>query len=230
MTTEKETLANTSKFNMDICPDMAISNKRMRQHSYKADIEAYDFVINKNLTEHKNVLDGVLEQNRIEIAYIARLLVEALSRDGCIFWAGNGGSASDCQHLAAELVGKYKKKRQALRSMALTTDTSILTCIANDFGYSDVFSRQLEALGRCGDVLIGVSTSGNSENICAAVYTARRLGMKTVLLLGKGGGRSRDLADLSLVINSNSTARVQECHITIGHILCDLIEQELGDA
>jgi len=185
-------------------------------------------IIDRHFAEHREVIETVLHENRDAIASIAALLARRLAAGGCIFWVGNGGSAADSQHLAAELVGRFKKNRRALRSVALTTDSSVLTCVANDYSYEDVFSRQLEALGRPGDVLVGISTSGNSENIIRAVKMAKALGMATVSLLGKGGGESWELADQTLVVGSDSTARIQESHILIGHILCELIEQELG--
>jgi D-sedoheptulose 7-phosphate isomerase len=185
-------------------------------------------IIDRHFAEHREVIETVLHENKDAIASIAALLARTLSAGGCIFWMGNGGSAADSQHLAAELVGRFKKNRRALRSVALTTDSSVLTCVANDYSYEDVFSRQVEALGRPGDVLVGISTSGNSENIIRAVKMAKELGMDTVSLLGKGGGKSRGLADQTLVVGSDSTARIQESHILIGHILCELIEQELG--
>ncbi len=185
-------------------------------------------IIERHFAEHREVIEKVLYENRDSIAGIAALLVRTLAAGGCIFWAGNGGSAADSQHMAAELVGRFKKNRRALRSVALTTDSSVLTCVANDYSYEDIFSRQVEALGRPGDVLVGISTSGNSENIIRAVRMAKELGMTTVSLLGKGGGKSKELADQTLVVGSDSTARIQESHILIGHILCDLIEQELG--
>jgi len=155
-------------------------------------------------------------------------IAQSLEHDGTLFWCGNGGSAADSQHLAAELVGRFKKDRKALRSIALTTDTSVLTCVANDYSYEDIFSRQLEALAREGDVLMAISTSGNSENVLRALRVAEELGVKTIALLGKDGGQAKAIADLAIVIPSDSTARIQEAHILIGHILCDLIEQELG--
>lgn len=185
-------------------------------------------IIDRHFVEHREVIETVLHENRDVIASIAGLLAHTLAAGGCIYWVGNGGSAADSQHLAAELVGRFKKNRRALRSVALTTDSSVLTCVANDYSYEDVFSRQVEALGREGDVLVCISTSGNSENIIRAVKMAKELEMATVSLLGKGGGKSLELADQTLVVRSDSTARIQESHILIGHILCDLIERELG--
>jgi D-sedoheptulose 7-phosphate isomerase len=169
---------------------------------------------------HKNLFDSIKKTGRI--------LANSLSNGGTLFWCGNGGSAADSQHLAAELVGRFKKDRKPLHSLALTTDTSVLTCVANDFSYNDIFARQIEALGRHGDVLIGISTSGNSENIIRAMKTAKELRLTTIALLGKGGGSAKELVDHAIIIPSDSTARIQEAHILIGHILCELIEQELG--
>ena len=185
-------------------------------------------VISRNLSEHKQVidlLDGACGQ---AIEQIGTLFVDTLNNGGCIFWCGNGGSAADSQHLAAELIGRFKNDRRALRSVALSTDTSIITSVANDFGYDDVFSRQVEGLGREGDVLVGMTTSGNSENVLRAFKTANAMGIKTVALLGRGGGKAAGMADISLVVPSDSTARIQESHILIGHILCELIEDGLG--
>jgi len=184
--------------------------------------------ISEHFNEHLQVIAAVptLCSEPIQSATIQ--IVESLVKGGTLFWCGNGGSAADSQHLAAELVGRFKKDRKALRSIALTTDTSVLTCVANDYSYEDIFSRQLEALTRPGDVLVAISTSGNSENVLRALRTAQELGVKTIALLGKDGGQAKALADVAIVISSNSTARIQEAHILIGHILCDLIEQELG--
>ena len=145
-----------------------------------------------------------------------------------IFWCGNGGSASDSQHLAGELVGRFIGDRRPLKSIALNADTSVMTCIVNDYGYDYIFSRQVEALGSKGDVLIGITTSGNSGNILKAFEVANNLKMTTIGLLGKGGGEAKNISQHSLIINSQSTARIQEAHITIGHILCDLIELGLN--
>jgi len=174
------------------------------------------------------VIGSISELHSGQISEAATKIAQSLSNSGTLFWCGNGGSAADSQHLAAELVGRFKKDRKALRSISLTTDTSVLTCVANDYSYEDIFSRQLEALAMSDDVLVVISTSGNSENVLRALRAAKDLRVKTVALLGKDGGQAKALADLAIVIPSNSTARIQEAHILIGHILCDLIEQELG--
>lgn len=184
--------------------------------------------ISFHFAEHRKVIDCVSESCVEIIADIATQIAQALLSSGTIFWCGNGGSAADSQHLAAELVGRFNKDRRALRSLALTTDTSVLTCIANDYSYEDIFSRQLEALARDIDILIVFSTSGDSENVLRALKVAKVLGLKSFAFLGKDGGQAKALADLSIVIPSFSTVRIQEAHILIGHIICDIIEKELG--
>ncbi len=141
--------------------------------------------------------------------------------------AGNGGSAADAQHIAAELVGRYGFDRPSLPSLALTTDTSNLTAIGNDYGYDKVFSRQLEGMGQSGDIFIGISTSGNSQNIINAFDVAKQKGITTVALVGRDGGAMAKMADMAIVVPSESTPRIQESHILIGHIICDIIEKEI---
>jgi len=184
--------------------------------------------ISTHFSEHLQVISELTALYSEQIHNAGKQIAGSLTRDGTLFWCGNGGSAADSQHLAAELVGRYKKDRKALRSIALTTDTSVLTCVANDYSYKDIFSRQLEALGEAGDVLVAISTSGNSENVLHVLRAAKEMQVKTIALLGKDGGQAKVDADLAIVIPSDSTARIQEAHILIGHILCDLIEQELG--
>ena len=142
---------------------------------------------------------------------------------------GNGGSAADSQHIAAEFVGRFKRERRGLPAIALTTDTSILPAIANDYGATRVFARQVEALPQPGDCLFGISTSGNSANIIEALQVARDIGCPTIGLLGNDGGRMRTLCDLSIIVPSNDTPRIQECQILIGHIICDLVERGVVD-
>ena len=157
------------------------------------------------------------------------LLIRTLNQQGKILLCGNGGSAADAQHLATELVIRMNPalKRPAIPAIALSTDSSMLTAGANDIGYDNVFAREVEALGRKGDVLLAISTSGNSESVNRALAQARSLGMATIGLLGKDGGKSRDLVDVAIVVPSTDTQRIQEGHITIGHILCALIEREM---
>ncbi len=181
-----------------------------------------------NINEHSRTIQLVAEDLTATIAVVGLRLARVLELGRTVYWCGNGGSASDSQHLAAELVGRYREDRQPLRSVALNTDTSVLTCIGNDFGFDEVFSRQVKALGRPGDVLVVISTSGNSPNILSAIEVASSLEMATVGLLGRDGGLAMPMVDEAIVIPSDSTARIQECHILIGHILCELIEEELG--
>jgi len=184
-------------------------------------------LIEKHLVEHRSVCDLIygLEES---IEKTAHLLIRCLKNERTIFWCGNGGSASDSQHLAGELVGRFVADRKPLKSIALNTDSAVMTCIVNDYGYEHIFSRQVEGLGVEGDVLVGISTSGNSRNILNAIETANNKGMFTIGLLGKGGGKASNLVKQSIIVPSKTTARVQEMHILIGHILCDLIEEGLN--
>jgi len=163
--------------------------------------------------------------NQIEI--IAKQLIFVLKNGKTIFWCGNGGSASDSQHLAGELVGRFVGDRKPLKSIALNADSAVMTCIVNDYGYEQLFSRQVEAIGSEGDVLIGITTSGNSMNVINAIKSANHLKMNTIGLLGNGGGKAAAIVNHSVIIPSTTTARIQEMHILIGHILCDLIEEGL---
>jgi len=162
-----------------------------------------------------------------KIADVAVKCVELYKTDKKTMLAGNGGSAADAQHIAAELVGRYGFDRPSIPSLALTTDTSNLTAIGNDYGYEQVFSRQLEGMGQEGDIFIGISTSGNSVNIIRAFESAKKKNIMTVALTGNDGGKMAQMADIALVVPSNSTPRIQEVHILIGHILCDIIEKEI---
>ena len=161
---------------------------------------------------------------KTDIKKACETAVATLKAGGKILLCGNGGSAADAQHIAAELTGRYKTKRGALAGIALTTDTSALTAIGNDYGYEFVFSRQLEALGRKGDLLIAISTSGNSGNVVKALELARKIGIKTIGLSGRTGGAMNELCELNLVVPSNDTPRIQEMHIMIGHIICQAID------
>ena len=184
-------------------------------------------LINKHIQEHNDVLDSISQLDE-SIEKVANLLISCLEKGGTIFWCGNGGSASDSQHLAGELVGRFAGERRPLKSIALTADSAVMTCIVNDYGYEHIFSRQVEALGSKGDVLVGISTSGNSKNVLNAFEVAKNKGVRTIGLLGKAGGMAKNLVDESIIVSSNSTARVQEMHILVGHILCDLIEGGLN--
>ncbi|VAX15233.1 Phosphoheptose isomerase 1 [hydrothermal vent metagenome] len=173
-----------------------------------------------------SMLDGGLQET---VADISRCLIDALISGGKVLIAGNGGSAGDAQHMAAEFVGRYLKERDALPAIALTTDTSALTSIGNDYGFKKIFSRQLEALGKKNDVFIAISTSGNSKNLIEALKTAGGMGIFTVCLLGRGGGEMKDAADISLVIPSDDTPRVQEAHIMVIHLICEAVENAMED-
>lgn len=161
------------------------------------------------------------------ITETAELLVDRFKNGGKLLVMGNGGSAADAQHFVAEMVGRFKLERAALPAVALSTDTSILTAIGNDYGFDSVFSRQVEALAAAGDVVIGISTSGNSPNVLKALELARERGCRTIGLLGKDGGSIKAVCDLALIIPSSDTPRIQEGHITIIHIICDLVEKAL---
>lgn len=175
------------------------------------------------IAEHLTVIRSLPSQQAV-LEQIAKAMTEAILAGKKVLWCGNGGSAADSQHLAAELVGRFRKERRGLPSIALTTDTSALTAIANDYGFEDIFRRQVEALCVEGDVIVGISTSGNSKNVCAALQAARALGAFTVAFTGANGGALASIADVTLCIASRDTARIQEGHILCGHMLCDWIE------
>ncbi|MCG6957415.1 MAG: SIS domain-containing protein [Gemmatimonadetes bacterium] len=162
------------------------------------------------------------------VADLVELVLHTLERGGKLMFCGNGGSAADAQHLAAEYVVRFERPRGPLAALALTTDTSILTAGGNDYGFESVFERQVRALGRPGDLLILHSTSGESENLIRAAAGAREVGVATVALLAKGGGRLKDLVDVSLVFPTSTTARAQELQLTVGHIVCDLVDRAMA--
>ena len=159
----------------------------------------------------------------------AEACIAALHSGGTIAWCGNGGSASQAQHFAAELVGRFRRERHAFSSIALTTDSSILTAIGNDYGFEQVFSRQVDGLLRPGDVLVGLSTSGTAGNICLAFESAHSIAVTTIGFTGKDGGRLAPLCDIELRVAADMTARIQECHLLLGHLLCDVIEAALSE-
>lgn len=176
------------------------------------------------LTEHQQVINAVINQLDGGILRACELVKATIKNGNRVFLAGNGGSAADAQHIAAEFTGRFVKERKPLPAIALTTDTSALTAIANDYGYAEVFVRQLEALAWPGDLFIGISTSGNSEGIIKAFQMATSLGCNTIGLSGKGGGEMNSNCDINLVVPSEITARIQEMHILIGHILCKAVD------
>ncbi len=164
-----------------------------------------------------------------KILEAALLIKESVAGGGKLLLMGNGGSAADAQHIAAELVGRFKKERPAIPAIALTVDTSILTALGNDYGFETIFSRQIEAIAQKGDVLLAFSTSGNSENVIRALKRANDMEVHTIALLGKEGGVAKDHVRLAIVVPSDDTARIQEVHITIGHIICEIVENELEE-
>lgn len=155
------------------------------------------------------------------------MFISAFNKGGKIIFFGNGGSAADAQHLSAEMVGRFKKDRNALPSIALTVNSSILTALGNDYGFDTVFSRQLQALGKPEDIAVGISTSGESQNVITAITTAKEIGIKTVGFLGRNGGRLKNLVDTAVTVPLQDTARIQEAHILLGHIICEIVEKEL---
>ncbi len=173
--------------------------------------------------EHLKVIHELKAQQGI-LEVIAQEMTDAVFAGNKVLWCGNGGSAADAQHLAAEFVGRFRRERKALASIALTTDTSVLTSIGNDYGYEQVFSRQVEALCEEGDVVVGISTSGNSPNVVEALKKARDNGAFTVAFTGQGGGKMAGIADATICVPTHDTARVQEGHILCGHMLCDWVE------
>ena len=185
-------------------------------------------LIDNNLLQHNRVLKKTFTSNfRDQITLASSIISEALINKKTVFWCGNGGSASDSMHLSAELVGRFKKKRKSFKSISLTSDPASLTCISNDFGYSNVFSRQIEGLGTKGDVLVAITTSGNSRNVLKAIHQAKKKGLSVISFLGNNRGLCRGKSDLDLIIKSKSTARIQEMHILLGHLLCELIEKRM---
>jgi D-sedoheptulose 7-phosphate isomerase len=176
------------------------------------------------LKDHQQLIQEVIDSLSGDIAKACEMMVSTLKSGNKVLLAGNGGSAADAQHIAAELSGRFVKERKALPGIALTTDTSALTSIANDYGYEHVFSRQVQALANPGDLFIGISTSGNSQGILNALEAARKLQCKTLGLSGRNGGKMAGLCDLNIIVPSDVTARIQEMHILIGHILCKAVD------
>ncbi len=184
--------------------------------------------ITTEFNEHLNVTQKCITTLTESLESAAIHCIEALNQGGKILIFGNGGSAADAQHIAAELVGRYLLDRKGLAAIALTTDTSALTSIGNDFGFNHLFSRQVEALAQTGDVLIGISTSGNSANVINALTLGKQIGCKTLGFSGQYGGAMMELCDVTLAVPSTHTPRIQEMHILLGHTLCHLIEQNIA--
>lgn len=181
-------------------------------------------MVSEELNHHKNTINQVIAQLVPAIENGCKLVTDTVLAGGKILVAGNGGSAADAQHIAAELTGRYVKDRKALPAIALTVDTSALTAISNDYGFERVFARQLEAFAKPNDLFIAISTSGNSPNIIRALETARESGCKTIGLSGRDGGQMNNLCDLNIIVPDDVTARIQEMHILIGHIFCKAVD------
>lgn len=180
--------------------------------------------INFEFKEHLKTSIDTMDSIGSLIEDAANLCIHSINNGGKILLFGNGGSAADAQHIAAELVGRYKIERNGLAAIALTTDTSIITCVTNDYSYDYVFSRQVEALASSKDVVIGISTGGTSNNVIEGLKTAKKLGCKTIGLSGRGGGSFNGICDTNLIIPAKDTPRIQEMHILVGHIICHLID------
>ncbi len=186
-------------------------------------------IVRQQLRQSAEVKQSLAEQAAATIVEMAGRIIDCIRRGGKVLFCGNGGSAADAQHLAAELVGRFGRGRPPLAAIALTTDTSVLTCLSNDYGFEDVFSKQVEAHGRKGDILVGISTSGTSENVLRAVKKARQLGLVTIALTGSKEGPLARAADLILKVPHENSQRIQEAHIAVGHIVLDLLEREFSD-
>jgi len=182
----------------------------------------------KETQELIQVLTYVGDNLGPQIETLAKKTIECFKNGGKVILMGNGGSAGDAQHIAAEFVGRYKKERKSYPALALNTNTSSLTAIGNDYGYDVSFSRQVEGFAKEGDIVIGISTSGNSTNVYKALELAKQKGCYTAAFLGKDGGTIKNIADLPIIVRSNNTPRIQECHIFIGHTLCELVDKELN--
>jgi len=182
-------------------------------------------IITSEFKSHLETIKTVMGSMEKDLAKASSLAVDTLKRGNKVLLCGNGGSAADAQHIAAELTGRYKTERRGLPGIALTTDTSALTAIGNDYGYDRVFDRQVEALANKGDLLIGISTSGNSANVVSALTLAKEMGCATLGLSGRDGGAMNDVCDVNLVVPSNDTPRIQEMHILFGHTICHIIDE-----
>ncbi len=181
-------------------------------------------MIKTEFEAHKKTIERTIEKLIPDVERASQLIIDTLKNGNKILLCGNGGSASDAQHIAAELTGRYKSERKGLPGIALNTDTSTLTAIANDYGYDKVFDRQVEALANRGDLLIGISTSGNSTNVINALKVAKEMGCRSLGLSGRDGGTMNEVCDLNIIVPSNDTPRIQEMHILIGHTLCQAVD------
>jgi D-sedoheptulose 7-phosphate isomerase len=193
----------------------------------EAALQNFEEKISVMATESLEAKRRFFVQSSRDLALAARMIIESMRAGGKLMIFGNGGSAADAQHIAAELAFKMVREREALPALALTTDTSLLTAISNDRSFDFVFARQIQAIGRKGDIVLAISTSGNSPNVIEAVKQAREMGIRTIGLLGAGGGKVFEMVNLALIVPHNETQRIQEVHIAAGHIICQLIEDEL---
>lgn len=184
-------------------------------------------IIMNSVESHVMAVETFFARIAPQLDKLADIFAEALLNGNKLMFCGNGGSAADSQHMAAEFVGRFLEDRKSLPAISLTTDTSALTAIANDYGYDQVFSRQVEGLGKSGDILMGITTSGNSENILKAFEVAKEKNITTVVLTGKTGGKAKNFADLEFTVDSDYTPHIQECHIMFLHLLCSLVEQKM---
>ncbi len=181
-------------------------------------------IVTRSYRESMALKEAFFREEMERIIEVAGLIAEALNRGNKLLLLGNGGSAADSQHIAAEFVNRFRIERPPLPALALTTDTSIITSIGNDYDFRQVFAKQVKALGKEGDILMAISTSGSSPNVVEAIKTARRMGIKVIGLTGRDGGEMAGLVDIPLVVRSDNTPRVQEVHITIGHVICELVD------
>jgi D-sedoheptulose 7-phosphate isomerase len=187
-------------------------------------LTAVETLLRRSLREHLDSIEALADSKLTEIEEAGELICQTLSGGHKVLLCGNGGSAADAQHIAAELVGRYEQQRRAFPAIALTTDTSALTALSNDYGYEEVFARQVQALAKQGDLLIGISTSGKSPNVIRAVEQAKALGCKTIALTGADGEPLSSICDLAVSVPAQRTSRVQEAHITIGHLWCEMVD------
>ena len=185
-------------------------------------------LLSSKVSTLEGLLSNLISDNGKEFEICAKVFADTLRNGKTVFWCGNGGSASESSHLAVELIGRFKNNRNPLPSISLNSDSAAITCIANDFGYEYIYSRQLEGLAKPGDLVVALSTSGKSENIINVLKSAHLLGVTSVSLLGKGGGEASTTSDHSIIIKSEETARIQELHLLIGHTFCEYAEMTLG--
>lgn len=198
------------------------------ENARKSGSQTVASLLQRSLHEHIQAIEALLKTHLTEIERSGQMICSALDQGNKVLLCGNGGSAADAQHIAAELVGTYELQRRAWPSIALTTDTSALTALSNDFGYDHVFARQVEALAREADVLVALSTSGGSPNVIKAAESARKLGCRIIALTGRTGEPLASMCDVAITVPSERTSRIQEAHITIGHLWCEMVDTQLG--